>query len=375
MPAHAPVVVVAAPTGLPMRPVQQQWLARAVLSGLLLLAVAAASQPVTTSQKTTRSDWSDPQTFDAVVKRIVGGASYYEAMGAELRAGNYPVRSVFNWRLPTLYAAFAHGGVVTRVVLFALLGAVLLATIELSNRLPLAALMTIVALELGAIIAPLTSLGRLFAEAWAGLLLALAVLAYARRWHTAGAILVLAGLFVRELVAPFALVCGVMAITGRRWREASVWAIGLLSFLAYYAYHVHMIQNQILATDLAYTSAWIQFGGLRFILSAIRFGSWFPLAAAWIVALACTLVAASFWSSAPRHLKACVATYLAFFAIIGQPVNSYWGLLVAPTWALAIGYGLLGVRQLWTKAAGIQIRRPSDYKLLHDRAASTRGAR
>lgn len=280
-----------------------------------------------------------------------GGASYYAAMGAELRAWNYPVRSTFNWRLPTVYTAFARVPSITRVVLLALLAATLLATLELANRVPLAALITIVALQLGAMVGPLTSLGSLLTESWAGLLVALAVLAYARRWYLAGATLVLAALFVRELVAPFAVVCGLLAVSGRRWRETALWTLGALSFLAYYACHVYFVQVHILPSDPAHASSWVQFGGLRFILSAIRFGSWFPLAPSWLVALACTVIVASLWSPAPRHLKACVVTYLALFAAVGQPVNFYWGLLVAPTWALAVGYGFLGLRRLWAAAA------------------------
>jgi hypothetical protein len=322
-----------------------------VLFGLLLLVIAGSGQPALTVPNDMRPDWSDPQMFQAVVGRMAGGASYHAAMGAELRAGNYPVRSTFNWRLPTLYGAFAHGARATAVVLPALLAALLLASIGHAYRLPLAAFAIVVMLQIGAMIFPLTPLGRMFTEPWAGALLALAVLAYGQRWHVTGAVLVLAGLFVRELAAPFALVCGLMALRDRRWREVAVWMLGGAAFLAFYGWHAYMVQVHLLPSDPLHASSWVQFGGLRFILSAIGFGSWFPLSPPWVVALAGTSLVASLWSPAPRHLKVCVATYLAFFSVAGQAVNGYWGLLVAPTWALAIGYGPLGVRELWKRAA------------------------
>ena len=104
------------------------------------------------------------------------------------------------------------------------------------------------------------------------------------------------------------------------------------------------------ATDPAQPISWIQFGGLRFLLSTIRFGGWLLVMPWWVGPVALVLLVASLWSQAPVHLKAAVVTYVVFFCIVGQPMNRGWGLLTAPTFAPAYGFGVFGVKTLWSAA-------------------------
>src|SRR5258705_1779582 len=50
-----------------------------------------------------RAGRSDLTMFKDVAQEIRNGGTYYEVMGSKLRAGDYPVRSIFNWRLAWLF--------------------------------------------------------------------------------------------------------------------------------------------------------------------------------------------------------------------------------------------------------------------------------
>src|SRR5690349_17130060 len=51
---------------------------------------------------------SDVQLFIRTVESARTGKPYYDAAGDEMRAGNYPTRSIFNWRQPFVYVALSR---------------------------------------------------------------------------------------------------------------------------------------------------------------------------------------------------------------------------------------------------------------------------
>src|SRR4029453_13865594 len=55
-----------------------------------------------------RAGGSDVLFFKDVAKEIRNGGTYYEVMGSALRARDYPVRSIFNWRSPWMFEILAR---------------------------------------------------------------------------------------------------------------------------------------------------------------------------------------------------------------------------------------------------------------------------
>jgi hypothetical protein len=95
----------------------------------------------------------------------------------------------------------------------------------------------------------------------------------------------------------------------------------------------------------------VQFGGVPFVLGTIGFSGWFAALPSWGVAIGCALIVAALW--APRaspQLRGAIIAYMTFFAVVGQPFNQNWGLVTAPAWALACGYGVAGLRRLLAAA-------------------------
>src|SRR4051812_30505214 len=203
-----------------------------VLGAGLLSARAIHSGPLGAAPAAGEDDVS---LFSSIVERLARGEGYYDATGSELRARGYPSRSVFNWRTPLLLTVVSRGPTVARAVLIGLGVLLLMATIvEFSSQPPVVVIGAALA-QAGAI--PITVIpGAIYLhEAWAGALLAISLWLYWRERWIAGALVGLLALFVRELVAPYCVVATLLAIRGRRWREAGIWLAGGAAYFAFYA--------------------------------------------------------------------------------------------------------------------------------------------
>ena len=218
-------------------PVPPQIRSRIVLVGLLLLFVASLLVPLRSAQPSSSSTpgssaRGDAAMFGRVVARIEGGEAYYPAMGHELRVSNYPAASVFNWRTPALYLALAAAPRWTVVSLVIALYVILLASymVYFAQNVPPEGTVIGLVLSAAAAATVLDSRGRLLTEAWCGILIGLSLAAYMWRAWTPGAITGLAAMFVRELAAPYCIVCILLAARARRKRELAVWAVGLMIF-------------------------------------------------------------------------------------------------------------------------------------------------
>jgi hypothetical protein len=191
-------------------------------------------------------------------------------------------------------------------------------------------------------------------EAWAGAFIALAVCAYAFDQRATGVVAGLIAMFLRELVAPFTLVCAAIALTERRWRELAGWLAGGLAYSVYYGLHLSRIWAHQLPTDLPGQGSWIAWGGLSFLLTTVQWNGLLLLAPWGVVAAALALIVAGVLTGrSPVHLRLGAGVYLVLFLIVGQPFDRYWGLLVWPTWALACGYGAAAVVDAMAIAAGL----------------------
>lgn len=321
--------------------------ARMVLGGLLLLLVASLSTP-STQVKALLNDQGDVALFETVVSRLRGGEAYYPAMGDELRRRGYPTASVFNWRTPFPLAAVAAYPKATAICFFALGVLVMAGTLILllkdAPETMLVALLALIGVTVELLKVPQFVL---MAEAWAGFLIAASVVAYGHRWRSIGAVFAVLALLVRELAAPYCVVCGLIAFAQKRRRESAVWFAGAILYSAYLLLHVWQVTGQLSAAEVAHKQSWVQFGGLPFLLRVIGFAGWYDVLPLWSRAVGCVLLAASLWAvRAPQQLRAMVGAYLLFFSIVGQSFNQYWGLVTAPAFAIATGYGVAGLWRL-----------------------------
>jgi len=289
----------------------------------------------------------DLKLFSSVVSRLEAGTPYYIAMRSELLARGYPTASVMNWRTPLhlsivamleIPMARAVMGIFALVVLVA--GSWALAP-RGSDATAWGAFCLI-----GATIPVVSADGAvLFSEAWCGLLIGLSLAFYTRqRWLVAACCGVFA-LFMRELAAPYVLVCGLLALVARRRNESLVWLLGGFAYVIYYGIHALSAHAAMQAGALAHAHGWVRWLGLPFVFSTAGWYAWTLLAPPILVPLVVTGgLAAIAAPTAPVQLRLGILAYVITFAIIGQPFNSYWGLVTAPLWAFGIAYSMDGVR-------------------------------
>lgn len=311
--------------------------ALALIAALLaLLAVASwspASAP-TPRLRTSAAQHSDLQLYRDIIAGVQAGGDYYDVAARELRAGNYPLKPFFTFRLPThalLYAAFGERAMIAVIWL---LSAGLIAAWwgRLKAVLPLPALATFVILVaggLGGLLQPMTGL---FHESWAALLLALMIALHRpERWWPA----VIAGgaaLMIRELALPMILAMGGLALIEKRWREAAAWAAVVGLFAIYMSLHAQWVTEVVRPGDLT-SPGWSQMLGLQFALKSIAkvtFGIRLPEALA-IALLFLSLVGwASVKSGWALRVTILLAGYGAMLALFARTDTFYWALIAAP---------------------------------------------
>src|SRR5262249_22180686 len=144
-----------------------------------------------------------------------------------------------------------------------------------------------------------------------------------------------------ELVLPYCLLCFVLAIAQRRWREVGTWVVGIGLFAIFYAWHVQQVRLMIGSGESTKVGSWLHFGGTPFALAAVQLGNVFLTvspAAVTAIVLPLALLGLAGWRSeaGTRAFLACVG-YLVFFLIAGQPpYNAYWGFLIGPLVTLGL---------------------------------------
>jgi hypothetical protein len=220
-------------------------------------------------------------------------------------------------------------------------------------------------LMFGAVVMVFTPTGILLAEAWAGLFIALSVCAYLRRRWTVGTVLGLAALFLRELAAPYCVLCFLFSVRARRRTESGLWLAGAVAYAIYFGVHFWQATIHRQPGDLAMTGSWLQGGGLGFIMATIRVNGCLLVWPGWAASIFCGLgAAAALTCATPGYLRASMLVYLVFFALVGMPVNQYWGWMTAFLWPMAVGFGvdpaLQGIGRIWPvrDIAAMRLRAP-----------------
>jgi hypothetical protein len=277
---------------------------------------------------------------------------YYPAMERELRSHGYPLRSLFNWRLPTL--SWIIGGLpsdaAARGVLVVLSLCALLAWFVAANREVGSVPAAVMCVALLGILA-WPSLGQAFrvTEAWAGVAIALSLAAGALRLPLLTVVAGMLALFVREQSIVYVLVALGLAWRERRRAEAIGWVAGLLAFAVFFAVHMVVVSHHQLPTDRLQTSGWVQFGGWWFVLKTALTNVWTislpgPLIA---VIWPLSLVGLFGWRTAlGLRTAATVAAYVIAYAIVGLPYNYLWGLVYSGLVLPGILFAPAAVRDL-----------------------------
>jgi len=315
---------------------------RAALLLVLLCALGAAGLWITGSSNTSepRAGTSDIATYEAMIARLRNGVPYYQAIGDELRRGHYATREVFNWRTPLLMSTLAR--VPATISEGALLGLALIlfaATLAADATRRWGGLSA--AMQLGTFALLAGADLRVMGEPWAGLLIALSTCAYVFGRPAWGVALGLLALFLRELAAPYCVLCMVVALYRRRWREVGAWLVGAALYALYYGWHVTQVWSHRLPDDLAHATSWLEIGGLTSVLSKVHWHGWLVLAPMPLTVLALLIVVASICHAAvPVRVRATTAVYLVFFFVAGKSFDEYWGLIAWPSFALAFGAGV-----------------------------------
>jgi hypothetical protein len=138
-------------------------------------------------------------------------------------------------------------------------------------------------------------------------------------------------------------------VAERRRDEIRAWGIGLAAYGAYFAWHAHMVSLSLGPMDKAYPQGWVQFGGLGFVLATAQFNGAFSIMPIQVTAvvLPIAVMGLAAWPGRSGSLAlATFALYVAAFAVIGKPVNVYWGLLYTPLIALGLAWAPVGFADL-----------------------------
>jgi hypothetical protein len=347
---------------------------------LLALFALTASVLVAISLSPWRSGFADAPSrgtsdvflYRAEVERIAAGQGYYEAAAAELRARGYPTRSVFNWRTPLPVALVAWLPERGAQMLLGLAGIALLVlgfaamsddgrprrtdfnpsqsrtdfNPSLSERSHLWQGLLAALLLTGALL-PLV-LGDLFLmpEVWSGTLLCLSLAAYGTERRKLGVAAGAAALLLRELAAPYCLLCAALAAWERRWREVAAWGLVFGLYAAFYAVHLAQVLPLIRPDDVAHAQGWVRFGGAAFVISTVQMNVYLLLLPQWLTAIYLAVALVGFsqahtpWQ---RRVGLAGAGYVLAFGLVGQDFNQYWGSMIAPIFCFGAAQGAVAL--------------------------------
>lgn len=323
--------------------------AAAALAGLVYLAlvhVDAVSDP---------QRGSDREMYERLVGQMRQGVDYYAAARAELSAGGYGMQSVFNWRTPLFpwllallpATSWAQGLLV--VVALVAGGLSCWVAHEAMGRRGAVVLGPLEVLGLGVCVVPQSVV---LSEIPAGMLILLSASAYGLRRPGLGQATGILALFLRELAAPYVLVCLFMAWRQRRRREVAFWLIALLWYGLYFFWHAHMVQLHQLPGDHADARGWLTLGGADFALVTAAFNGLLLALPLWVTAillpLACLGLLA--WPGpAGERMALTVLVYLTLYAIVGKPLNGYWGAIYTPLLMPGLVWAPAALRDLFAR--------------------------
>ena len=300
-------------------------------------------------------DRSDLLLYEEVVAGVAHGDGYYPVATAALRQSGYPLKPFVAVRLPTLAVVAAAVPPALFLALFWVVA--MLALLAWWDRFgeafvrPAPRLLATLLIGCGGALLVSPELV-LFHEAWAGLLLALALARWRpERWLETVA-LMLAAALIRETVALALMVMGGLALLDRRRNEAFGWA-GALAILALVLFlHSQAVATFVRPLDPA-SAGWGDVGGFGFFAKAIAASSALGLAPAPLAAALVVLALAGWaaWDD-PLALRvlAILAAYGLLIAVAARTDTYYWAFLIAPLALAGLAFVPDALSSLWGRA-------------------------
>lgn len=296
----------------------------------------------------------DTVLFESTIERLRAGEPYYEAIGVEMRQRNYPTASVFNWRTPAhLFFVSSVTARTARMILQLLaIGTLAMLPLALRRHSKLVTALSLLTVA-GALATAVTPHAIVAGEVWSGVLIAASLCAYAASAPTAGAVLGVCAVFLRELAAPYGLLCGIAALIAKRRVESLIWIAGGLAYCVYFAVHLSQVWAHQQPGDLTHLDSWVRWNGLAFTTTTVKVSGWLGGAPHALSVLYVLLGLAGLASpTIPRQVAWALTAYVVLFAFIGQPFNFYWGWVTAPIWAFSVAHAWNGLSQLCGRARG-----------------------
>lgn len=314
------------------------WLARCILFMLIVTFSIGLSASASVSMPSMRpaadSARSDQALFQQIATRVASGEDYYIASAHEHRLRSYPLFPFVAVRPPALtYLRVSLGSEKAFGAL--LLCIAVLATIGMTFRAYAASSKLLVGAAVGllsAVAVTVAANSPLFHDAWASLLLMLALVCRSERHYIPSALIALLAILIREMALPFVPVMLLMALHEQRRPEALVWAVILSIACLFFWSHATAVETVRSFSDLR-SPGWVASGGWPFVLRVAHAGTSFMLFPMKLVALLVPLALLG-WSAIDHPLAKRSAFYLigmvAAFTVVGRPDNEYWGILIGP---------------------------------------------
>lgn len=299
----------------------------------------------------------DVALYQAEVERIRSGESYYEAAANELPDRGYPTRSVFNWRtpLPVWLVAQLPEDRIANAILGALALTLLLASFAwLTDEVGVGRATVGVLLLIGALLPCVLGELVLMSELWSGVLIALSAVCFGLKRPALGVLSGIAALFLRELAAPYCIVCVVLAWWHSQRRELALWALGLAAYLPFFAWHVAQVLPAAAGLESAKPTGWLSLGGAGFVVSTAQMNAFLLLLPQWVTGLylACALWGCATWNSpGGQRVAITIAVYCIAFSFVGNDFNQYWGSMIAPLLCLAACRAGVNLSRAWSNAS------------------------
>lgn len=346
---------------LPMR--RARWLLALLLLFTLLAALGTGLSPAPPADQAADTapagaaaaqDRSDLILYEDIVAGVAHGDGYYQVATRALRQSGYPVKPFIAVRLPTLAVVAAT---LSPALLLALLWIVGLLTLAAWwDRLgeafarPAPRLLATLLLGCGAVFLVSPELA-MFHEAWAGLLVALALARWRPdRWSETVALALCAAL-IRETAALVLVVLGGLALLERRRGEALAWAGALVVLALVLLLHAQAVATFTRPLDPV-SEGWGDFGGFGFFAKAVAASSALGLAPVPLAAALVVLALAGWaaWDD-PLALRvlAILATYGLVIATLARTDTYYWAFLIAPLLPIGLAFLPDALASLWAR--------------------------
>jgi hypothetical protein len=324
----------------------------ALVLGLLLwiayglsitLAPDAASSRAIVTAAPQQSGMTDLQLYKTIAERVASGDDYYAAAAELHRQEGFPLKPFFTMRMPTLATLIATLGMTgAQALLWGLIAATLMVwwvRIKESFADAVPRVAAILLLTSGLFIIGLPNL-MLFHDAWAGLLVALALGLHNGRYIWPSLVAVAMAILIRETILPIAGLFLFVAVVDKQWRATAAWAALLSAALAVIALHAQAVIAVTNPGDGA-SQGWLKSGGWGFALQALGETTMLRAFPEWAAAILVPLAMAGWFGKADktgRAVSLALIGYTTLFMIAGRLENFYWGLWVSPVLLLGLAF-------------------------------------